>query len=584
MVSSGSFQTNAYEVRYLVFEWNVQQQSIDKNQTTIQWTLKGAGNDPAYWYLSGNFKVIIDGATVYSSASRIQLKTGTIVASGTYTFQHHQDGTKSFSASAEAGIYYYAVNSRGNGTWSLPTIARATQPTTNKATYSFGESILVTLPRASANFTHTIQAGVEGSVDFTTIASNVGTSYSWQVTKHWAKYLKSSNQRLRIKVLTYSSGTLIGEKEVHPQLSILPTSDMKPIVRLTLSDENHHQTTYGGFVRGQSRIKAIVTEQLYEQTTVASRTLTLNGITYQSHTGTSEIIATTNQVVTASVTDARGLTGTTSERPIVFDWYTPRILQTTVSRCHPNGTLSETGISVKVTYQLDIASVNNKNKRTFRIQYKKQSETSWRQQTVTVSSYTQSGYVILPTDGENTWDIQLVVSDSFATYTLTERVGTVYVLVDFHQSGKGIAIGKVSEREKILDIQKDWHIQYKGSMIMDFISEQGLTNGWTWRKWHGGMAECYKRLLVTANVTRAWGSIYASGAIEQTNQAFPFEFKEVPIVTATLVPTGAGGMLVAPGGSVGTSVSHTGFFEVARGTPGNNLTFYLNYHIIGQYK
>ena len=471
MANSGSFNTNAYESRYLTFEWTVANQSIDRNQTTINWSLKGAGSNPNTWYLSGNFKVVIDGSTVFSSATRIQLLSGTKVASGTYTLNHNNDGSRSFSASAEAGIYYYAVNSRGSSSWSLPTIARATQPTTNKSSYAFGENITINLPRASSNFIHTIQAGVDGGIGFTTIATGVGTSYTWQLPKNWARYLKSSSQRLRIKALTYSSGTYVGEKEVNPQLVVTPTSDMTPVVSVALTDENRHKDTYGGFVRGQSRIKAVVSERLYEGTIVASRTLVLNGVTYQTNTQTSEVISSITQVVTASVTDARGLTGTVSERPTVFDWYTPRIVSSTISRCHPNGTLSETGTSVKVEYRLDIANVNNKNRRTFKIGYKKQNESQWKYQSVNLTSYNQSGSVVLPTDGENTWDIQLEVSDAFATYTLSEKVGTVYVLMDFHKSGKGIAIGKVAETENCLDISPKWKVKVNGKYLEEVVKQ-----------------------------------------------------------------------------------------------------------------
>lgn len=34
MASNGSFNTNAYEVRYLTFEWSVASQNVTTNQTT----------------------------------------------------------------------------------------------------------------------------------------------------------------------------------------------------------------------------------------------------------------------------------------------------------------------------------------------------------------------------------------------------------------------------------------------------------------------------------------------------------------------------------------------------------------------
>lgn len=124
MASSGSFNTSAYSGRYLTFSWSVASQSIPNNQTTINWSLKGAGGSTSGYFMAGNFKVVIDGVTVYSSSNRIQLFNGTNVASGTYTFTHNNVGAKSFSASAQAGIYYVAVNCSGSGSWDLPTIPR----------------------------------------------------------------------------------------------------------------------------------------------------------------------------------------------------------------------------------------------------------------------------------------------------------------------------------------------------------------------------------------------------------------------------------------------------------------------------
>lgn len=584
MANNGSFNTNGYESRYLTFEWHVVSQSVEKNQTTIQWTLKGAGSNPHIWYMSGNFKVVIDGATVYSSATRMQLMTGTKVASGTYTFNHDSVGNKRFSASAEAGIYYFAVNARGNGSWTLPTIARATQPSTNKNTYAFGESVTIQLQRASNVFTHTIQASVDGQIGFTTVGSNAGSSYTWQIPKNWARYLTNTNQRLRLKAITYLGGQYIGEREVSPSLIVTPTSDMKPVVSLALTDENRHKDTYGGFVRGQSRIKAVVNERLYEGTTVVSRTLLLNGVTYTTQPQVSELISSTQQVVTASVRDARGLTGEITDRPTVFDWYTPRITHSNISRCLPNGTRSETGSHIKVEYRLDIANVNNKNRRQFRIGYKKQSESQWRYQQVSLTSYSQSGHVVLTIDGEHSWDIQLEVSDAFSTYVLTEKVGTVYVLMDFHQSGRGIAIGKVSELENTLDINSRWNLKLKNATMVDFVVEEGYLNGWRFRKWQSGIAECWQSKTLQLSVLGSWGAFKTSGPISESELTLPFAFKAVPTVTVTLGTQGAAGIIMAAGGSPSASTTKTGMFEVTRGTTATNIRYVFNYYVIGNYK
>lgn len=138
MASSGSFNTSGYATDYgtacLTFAWSIKSQDPATNQTVINWSVKGAGLDSGHYIKAGGFKVIINGQTVYSKSTdyRIELYTGTVVASGTATITHNTDGTKTFSASVEAGIYYYAVNCSGSGSWALTTIPRYAKITTFK--------------------------------------------------------------------------------------------------------------------------------------------------------------------------------------------------------------------------------------------------------------------------------------------------------------------------------------------------------------------------------------------------------------------------------------------------------------------
>lgn len=122
-VSSGSFTTNASENRSLKFNWSVDSTSISGNYKKIYWSLVGSGSASGY-VMAGDFKVVIDGETVYNSSTRIELWSGTVVASGYKTLYHDTSGNKKFSASVQASIYEYAVDNTGSGTWELPTIQR----------------------------------------------------------------------------------------------------------------------------------------------------------------------------------------------------------------------------------------------------------------------------------------------------------------------------------------------------------------------------------------------------------------------------------------------------------------------------
>ena len=123
MATSGSFDTGGYNGKHLTFSWyRSNTPNGADNYSDITWSLVGAGGSG--WYMSGNFKVIIDGETVYSSSDRIKLYNGTTVASGTKRIYHNSDGSRSFSAYAEAGIYTYAVNCTGSGSWAIDSIPR----------------------------------------------------------------------------------------------------------------------------------------------------------------------------------------------------------------------------------------------------------------------------------------------------------------------------------------------------------------------------------------------------------------------------------------------------------------------------
>lgn len=121
-VSLGSFNLPQVEGRYLKFTWSVDNTNIAENYKEIYWSFIGGGTSG--YVTCGNFKIVIDGETVYSSSTRINVWVGTVIASGKKKIYHNNEGAKTLTASAEAGIYDISVNSRGSGTWELPPIPR----------------------------------------------------------------------------------------------------------------------------------------------------------------------------------------------------------------------------------------------------------------------------------------------------------------------------------------------------------------------------------------------------------------------------------------------------------------------------
>lgn len=126
MASNGSFSTNQYNGRRgLTFSWWVKEQKTSENYTIIGWNLTGNGaTDSPRWYQTQNGYVNINGSRVWTQSGSVNLYSGTVLASGETRINHNTNGEKSFSADAGAGIYTYAVNCTGSGSWDLPKIPR----------------------------------------------------------------------------------------------------------------------------------------------------------------------------------------------------------------------------------------------------------------------------------------------------------------------------------------------------------------------------------------------------------------------------------------------------------------------------
>ena len=121
MALKGSLTSTDYNGRSVVFEWTATQ-NISKNQSTVKWTLKGAGSASGY-YISGPFYVKVNGVEK-SSSTRINLYAGTTALSDEITITHGDTGAKKFDVEIKAAIWSYDYNCSGSKTFTLDTIPR----------------------------------------------------------------------------------------------------------------------------------------------------------------------------------------------------------------------------------------------------------------------------------------------------------------------------------------------------------------------------------------------------------------------------------------------------------------------------
>ena len=122
--------------------------------------------------------------------------------------------------------------------------------------------------------------------------------------------------------------------------------------------------------------------------------------------------------------------------------------------------------------------------------------------------------------------------------------------------------------------------------ISDYITAQGETNGFTWRKWASGVAECWKLHTDTGvTIQTAWGSVYES-ATTYGNISYPSGlFTNAPCCTIT--PNGSSDGRTTLGleiGNVGTAAK-TPQWNYTRGTANaSGQTINVAIYAIGRWK
>lgn len=445
MASSGSFNTSGYSGRYLTFAWNVASQDVANNRTVINWSLKGAGGSTATWIMSGNFKVLINGQQVYFSSSRIQLYNGTTVASGSFTINHNNDGTASFGAYAEAGIYYVAVNCSGSGSWSLPTIPRASQPSintypNNSPNFNIGDKITIHMNRAASVFTHTVKFNY-GSTSVTVatgVTNNCTFDTSTIANALYALIPNANTYSNTISVTTYNGSTNIGTKTCPYNAKVV---NANPTFSAAYLDSNSTTAGVTGnnqiIVRNKSTLRVNVTSAAAQKSATLktakcvilgqSVSANISGSSATLNIGT--INTSQNTTAAVTVTDSRGNSTTKNLNITVADWQAPTAIIT--AHRHDNY-YSETDVNVDADY----SSVNGKNAITIQVRTQKQGNSSWSAYQTLEDNVTS----VLDLDNEYAWNIQVLLTDRLGgstTYNAVLSRGMPIVYFDRIKSSTG---------------------------------------------------------------------------------------------------------------------------------------------------
>ena len=435
MATSGSVSSNGYQGRYITFSWSLITQSIKANTSTIAWRLEGDGTGQSSRYKAGNFKVVIDGTTVYSTSQddRIWLYDGTLVASGNYTFNHNSQGEKSFSVQIQAGIYTYAVNCTGIGSFTLPTINRIST-ITSIAGANTSDELAVNYTEYVSSYTNNLIIKL-GSTTLQTITNYTsGASFTLSdsaLNTIYSSVTSAKTATLSFSLQTYSGSLLLGTSDAVSK--VLNINDSNPTIgTVTYRDSNSTTAAITAndqyIVRNNSTLEVTVnTLAALNSATLASITVAGGGVSQtrslSGSSDTSEVFnlgvvnQSSNFTLTVTLTDSRGYTVTKTLTILVYDWTLPTA---TISALRVDNYYTTTNITVNANY----SSLGGHNTLSLTAQYKKTSDSSYSAPV----TLTNGVATALSLDNNYEWNLKVTVADSLGS--------TIYNLV----IGRGLPI------------------------------------------------------------------------------------------------------------------------------------------------
>lgn len=533
MATSGSTSVAVTNYDTLKFTWTEKSQSITDNTTTVTWKLQLIASSSGYINstASKSWSVTVNGVK-YSGSNTVGIANNATktLASGTTTIAHSADGTKTFSYSfsQQFSITFSGESigtKSGSGKGTLDTIPRATTPTVSASSVYMGSAVTISTPRAASAFTHDLAYSFLGG-SYVSIATGVGTSYSWTTPDLASKIPNVTSGTVTIRCITKNGSTTIGTKTVTMTLKV-PADVVPTISSIAVTEATEDiAAQFGAFVKGMSTLSVSVTAAGAKGSTIASCKTTLDGVKYDGLNFTSGVLATAGSLsLVATVTDSRGRSVSFTKKISVLDYYLPEVVEFTAYRVDEAGNAKDDGEYLRVEYAYKVAPVNNKNTATMTVDYKRSAATSWEKPLLTKTDLEGSGDRKFTTkfSSDYQFDICLKVVDWFgeeASYTVV--LPTAKVILDLKANGNGIAFGKTSEFD---GFELAMPTQAESFKMMGVRQHE--------------IGESYGHVLYNSGLLLQWGAVSITPtAINTVTQAvinFPIPYAERPHISGTLM-------------------------------------------------
>ena len=466
-VSTNFPTSNKYIVYWIECIQNSQNIANNTSNVTVKVWIKRT-NTGYETYGSGTIYCTINGTQYSASLSSSQKFTSTPLCIFTKTLDigHNSDGTKTLEMSAY--ISHNKVTSSSHSySQTLTSIPRVSTFSLNTSSIILGStSLTVTINKSSSSFTHKVYYKFGNINVLKYDGSGTSTSFTPGISD-CSQIPNAISGTGQIVVETYNGSTKLGQNSANITLKV-PDS-VKPSFNSLVAElvANGVNTSYG-YVQNKSQCKLSISGSVGSYgSNITNYYISGGGFTGNSATITTGVLTQSGSITfSAYVTDSRGRKSDTKTVTIsVKEYSNPKILEFTAQRCLINGQLDDDGTYAKVYTNYTYSSLSGSNSITANVMYRKTGDSTF---IMCAEKPIQGGAIAIgggTFDTTFAYEVRFELRDNFTTIGQSVTVATSFVTLDFRKGGKGIAIGKASEKDGLFDINMD--VDVKGNLTVN---------------------------------------------------------------------------------------------------------------------
>lgn len=524
MANSGVLGGGGYQGRYLEFAWALVSQDIATNSSVIYWRVTVVGGTSSYYY---HYRDYCDafGAVLVNNNSRTQRYKGDL-ANGYQTVYHDVNGNFNFSAHVVAAVYSNTVNEDVTGSWSLPTIPRQATLTSMIENFTDEDDPWLTYSNPGG-------LGVKAWLEVNPTGDHIcertctGGRLDWNLTDAERKLICQkcirNSQTIRVGIYTNINGQWVNPDYRDRTITIKNPDPTWNSGLETLTVDNGELAGNTTVIKGYSKITFTgnSANAVKEATIKEYRIICGNNVIRNTENNNFIINNAASNTIVNYVEDSRGnVISKESVIPNFIDYFTPAILELTVSR--EKGGIDSNAVVVCKGQFFNGNFGNVDNELAIQYFYKAQGSGTWIQGNTEITySASNNNFIIeaeiagdLGANGfeiENNYDFKIVISDKITTGIFKETILQSGIpQMSIHQNG--VAFGA------FYDPDVGGALQVEGRNIVNF--KYSSQEQWTGNYWIDGK-KIYIKTIDTGEIV---------GTTANQNKTVPHGIEDLDMV------------------------------------------------------